>query len=343
MESNALKQKIAPFIGSEIVQVEKMRGGASPREFWKVTLQPPHYFPGDELLVMVYPEDYARSLQDYMDVDYYLKRMGIPTPRLYEIWQEGHMLFLEFVDAPTLEEWINQRQLDVGLALRSAVDFLQQIQQQCQYEAHCPAFRRPMDADFFRFELDHHFRLHVLDRFFQRPLTAAETRAVTQLEEWLLATLVKPPTVFVHRDYQSSNLMAYFNGQDRIHFKLIDFQDARYGSPLYDLVSLLWDSYLTVPEALREELLGAFFEYQRELPGGVSSRDAYLEACYAFAIQRKLHDAGAFSKNYQRVGNSNYYRYILPTLEMVVALLEHFPQFREVQAIFQERLAGVKS
>ncbi len=343
MDRNALKHKIISFIGSQIVHMEKMRGGASPREFWKITLQAPHYFPGDELLVMVYPEDAARSLQDYMDVDHYLKRMGIPTPRLYEIWQEGHMLFLEFVDAPTLEEWIHQRQLNVALALENAVKFLQQIQQQCRYESHCPAFRRPMDAAFFRFELTHHFRLHVLERFFQQPLSPGEHQAVQQLEQWLLQTLVVPPTVFVHRDYQSSNLMAYFNGEDRIHFKLIDFQDARFGSPLYDLVSLLWDSYLTVPETLRQNLLKAFFDYQRTLEGGIASYDAYLTACYAFAIQRKLHDAGAFSKNFQRVGNSNYYQYILPTLEMVIALLDHFPRFKAVQAIFQERLAGVQS
>ena len=341
MDSKTLSHKIQEYIGSKILRVEKMRGGASPREFWKVTVGPPHYFPANDLLIMVYPEDYARSLQDYMDVDYYLKRMGIPTPRLYEIWQDGKILFLEFVDAPTLEEWVNERQLPVELALREALAFLQQIQIACQYESHCPAFKRPMDETFFRFEYEHHFRLHLLERFLQVNLTASEKKLLDNFENFLLQELTVEPTVFVHRDYQSSNLMAYFNGQDRIHFKLIDFQDARFGNPLYDMVSILWDSYLKVQSATRQQFLSEYYLFQRTLPGGWQSEEQFLLKSYAFAIQRKLHDAGAFSKNFQRVGNGTYRRFILPTLEMVIELLDNFPQFTVLQDLLKDKLSGV--
>ena len=343
MEREELQRNVEAYIGSPIRELMKMRGGASPREFWKITLQAPHYFPADELLVMVFPDDYAASLQDYMDVDYYLKRMGVPTPRLFEIWQEGKLLFLEFVDAPTLEEWVNARQLPIELALREALEFLKHIQTTCKYERHCPAFRRPMDETFFQFEFDHHFRLHLLERFFKTRLTAAEEHALTDFRETLIRELSVPPTLFVHRDYQSSNLMAYFNGYDRIHFKLIDFQDARYGNPLYDMVSLLWDSYLNTPANLREQLLAEYFDFQKHLPGGWTSQEEFYRKSYLFAIQRKLHDAGAFSKNFQRVGNGTYKKFILPTIEMVIALLQHFPEFRTVQDILQQCLSEVKA
>ncbi len=343
MEGHRLKAKVESYIGSPITRLERMRGGASPRQFWKTTLQPPHYFPADELLIMVFPEDYAASLQDYMDVDYYLKRMGISTPRLYEIWQEGKLLFLEFVEAPTLEEWVNARHLSIELALTEALEFLQQIQTACRYETHCPAFGRPMDETFFQFEFDHHFRLHVLERFLGISPSPGEEKALLQFRNTLVRELAVPPSVFVHRDFQSSNLMAYFNGYDRIHFKLIDFQDARYGNPLYDVVSLLWDSYVPIPETLRNQLLEKYYHFQNQLPGGWQSQEQFYRKTYLFAIQRKLHDAGAFSKNFQRVGNGTYKRFILPTLQMVVALLDHFPEFTIIQELLQKRLSEVKA
>src|SRR5947199_2017384 len=56
------------------------------------------------------------------------------------------------------------------------------------------------------------------------------------------------PHVFCHRDYHTRNLLV--RGTDLF---MIDFQDARLGSPHYDLASLLWDAYVPVSEPERGE------------------------------------------------------------------------------------------
>ena len=58
------------------------------------------------------------------------------------------------------------------------------------------------------------------------------------------------PRVLVHRDYHSRNLM--IKNDEQI---VIDFQDARMGTPLYDLVSLLEDCYYQLDNSNKVKLI----------------------------------------------------------------------------------------
>ena len=71
----------------------------------------------------------------------------------------------------------------------------------------------------------------------------------------MIDELAAEPRVLCHRDYHSRNLMLH---EDRLY--IIDFQDARMGPDTYDLVSLLRDSYVDLPEQTVNEL-------HRLLPG----------------------------------------------------------------------------
>ena len=66
----------------------------------------------------------------------------------------------------------------------------------------------------------------------------------------IVAELAAEPRVLCHRDYHSRNLMLH-DGR----LCIIDFQDARLGPDTYDLVSLLRDSYLDLPEQVVDELI----------------------------------------------------------------------------------------
>ena len=59
----------------------------------------------------------------------------------------------------------------------------------------------------------------------------------------IIEELAGEARVLCHRDYHSRNLMVH---EDRLY--IIDFQDARMGPDTYDLVSLLRDSYVDLPE-----------------------------------------------------------------------------------------------
>lgn len=60
------------------------------------------------------------------------------------------------------------------------------------------------------------------------------------------------PVVLCHRDYHARNLMLH-GGRVRV----IDHQDALPGPAAYDAVSLAYDPYVDLPDALRDRLAGA--------------------------------------------------------------------------------------
>ena len=110
------------------------------------------------------------------------------------------------------------------------------------------------------------------------------------------AALRGAETVFMHRDFQSRNIMFK---EDRP--RLVDFQGARLGPPGYDLASLLYDPYTNLDEALRERLRDDYIERRTST---VSDRDegaevrfeaeAFMRTYPALAVCRLLQALGAY-------------------------------------------------
>ena len=97
----------------------------------------------------------------------------------------------------------------------------------------------------------------------------------------------QPAVYFLHRDFQSRNLMVS-DGKIRI----IDFQGGRLGPLGYDLASLLIDPYAQIPEQLQDELLEHYLEHLCKY--GLDDR-AFLKGYPSLALQRNLQILGAYA------------------------------------------------
>jgi N-acetylmuramate 1-kinase len=89
----------------------------------------------------------------------------------------------------------------------------------------------------------------------------------------------------VHRDLQSQNVLIYHDDPF-----LIDFQGMRFGSPFYDLGSLLCDPYVAFTEAERRELLSFYFGLSPSDTGWESFEKMFWEA----SAQRLMQALGAY-------------------------------------------------
>lgn len=123
-----------------------------------------------------------------------------------------------------------------------------------------------------------------------------------------------PARFFLHRDFQSRNLMLK-DGRIRI----IDFQGGRYGPLGYDLASLLLDPYMSLPAKMQEALLGTYIEelqhYTPYDPGRFRQEYFYL------ALQRNLQILGAFAFLGGQQGKKFFLPFIRPALFSLQALL----------------------
>ena len=152
-------------------------------------------------------------------------------------------------------------------------------------------------------------------------------------ERLLTRALIAAPNFFLHRDFQSRNLMIK-NGRLRV----IDFQGGRLGPLGYDVASLLIDPYVNLSPAWQEELLGHYLDLLQERLPGVD-REAFTGQYRHLALCRNLQILGAFGYLTRVKQKANFARYIptavaglrrrlaeregeFPLLEQVVASLK---------------------
>jgi tRNA threonylcarbamoyl adenosine modification protein YjeE len=115
-------------------------------------------------------------------------------------------------------------------------------------------------------------------------------------------------TTWVMRDFHSPNLIWLGDRGDIAKVGIIDFQDAVLGPAAYDLVSLLQDARIDVPETLELALL------TRYIKARLASDDAFDPAGFAeiYAImsaQRNTRLLGTFARLNRRDGKPHYLRH----------------------------------
>jgi aminoglycoside/choline kinase family phosphotransferase len=110
------------------------------------------------------------------------------------------------------------------------------------------------------------------------------------------------------RDFHSPNLIWLGERTDIARVGIIDFQDAVRGPAAYDLVSLLQDARVDVPEQLELALLTRYIKARR------ASDDTFDPAAFAeiYAImsaQRNTRLLGTFARLNRRDGKPQYLRH----------------------------------
>jgi aminoglycoside/choline kinase family phosphotransferase len=171
---------------------------------------------------------------------------------------------------------------------------------------------RAFDGDLLLWEIEHFREWGIEGRGMS---LSPEDRAVFDgIATRLASRIAGLPRGFVHRDYQSRNLMVRDDGS----LVWIDFQDALLGPRVYDLVALLNDSYQEFDRPFVEERL-AEYSAARGLPAE-EARAVVLEFDLV-TVQRKLKDAGRFVFIDKTKNNPSFLKFVTPTVRKVKVAL----------------------
>src|SRR5690606_36616622 len=178
-----------------------------------------------------------------------------------------------------------------------------------------------------RWEIDHFREWGLEARGIE--LSSDDRRLFDGAAEYLASTIASWPRGFVHRDYQSRNLVVRIDATGQLHLVWIDFQDALLGPRVYDLVALLNDSYQTFDRAFIERRLG---EYAAALGVGAEERHAIGVEFDLVTVQRKRKDAGRFVFIDRKKHNPNFLQFVEPTIEKARAAIDRLTETPEVRA-----------
>lgn len=125
-----------------------------------------------------------------------------------------------------------------------------------------------------------------LERYFKVNPVLVDLQRCSEALVNLAAELAALPRVFVHRDFQSQNIMIKADNA-----YLIDFQGLRPGLAQYDLASLVYDPYVTLDESQRTELINYYIEKNIF---GSKAADQFRRILDICAVQRLMQALGAY-------------------------------------------------
>jgi N-acetylmuramate 1-kinase len=172
-------------------------------------------------------------------------------------------------------------------------------------------------------------------RHLQLPIDAEGAALLERTFGFLIRELQAQPTVLVHRDYHSRNLMITTSSNPGI----IDFQDAIAGPIGYDLVSLLEDCYICWP---RERVMGWLENYRLQLQaaGVATGADGgeFLRWFDLAGLQRHIKVLGIFSRLWYRDGKNGYLADLPLTLEYVRGAAARYHELADFSAWVERNL-----
>jgi aminoglycoside/choline kinase family phosphotransferase len=180
--------------------------------------------------------------------------------------------------------------------------------------------------DLYRWERDY-FRNHFVRDFCEIKLGPSSGRKLEAELSGLANRLSRTKRCLVHRDLQSQNVMI----RDGNPF-LIDFQGMRFGSPFYDLGSLLCDPYANLSEAERGELLSFSYGLTPRDLDWISFQNTFWEA----SAQRLMQALGAYGFLGMKKGLHAYLKHIPAGLQMLRQAVKHVPTLPRLHDLSQE-------
>jgi aminoglycoside/choline kinase family phosphotransferase len=300
---------------SEIVG--ELAGGASTRRFFRVPWE------GGTAIAMFIPlpsQEIAKARQargggPFVEVARLLESVGVPVPAVLRRSDEHHVLLVEDLGDDTLANYLLRKEGARLELYRTAVTELAGAQRQLDSLPEDSVVRqRAFDEDLLRWEVDH-FRTWALEAR-GIVLSPQDADVFDRCAAYLAATIASWDRGFVHRDYQSRNLMVT-EGPEGLKLTWIDFQDAMMGPRAYDLVALLTDSYQTFTRAFIEARLDEYCAAR-----GIESERERVGFEFDFiTVQRKLKDAGRFIFIDRVNQNGSFLPFVESTIEKARAAL----------------------
>jgi len=260
---------------------------ASFRRYFRVGME------GRTLIVMDAPPEHE-DCRPFIHVAGLFGAAGVHVPKVLAQDLERGFLLLDDLGSTTYLDALDESTAD--RLYRDAIDALIRIQL---------ASRPGLLPDYDEALLLREMRLFpewYVGKHSQAALAPEQAAVLEETFRLIVANVLAQGRVFVHRDYHSRNLMVTEPNPG-----ILDFQDAVYGAPSYDLVSLLKDAYIGWEEERVLDWTIRYWEKAKKagLPVAGDFADFYRDFEW-MGVQRHLKVLGIFARLYHRDGKAGY-------------------------------------
>lgn len=262
------------------MELSPLSGRGSDRTFFRVQWN----FQGSAILVHYDPKRLENTY--YADIAAFLREIDVPAPRLIRHDPANHLLLMEDLGDKDLwsfrgTPWEKRRPLyQTTLAIAHRLHSFPEK----DFPSGGVRLMESFGPNLYRWERDYfkeHFVRNVCGIGLEPALERELEKELAALGERLSGSM----RCLVHRDLQSQNVMIR-NGKPF----LIDFQGLRFGTPFYDLGSLLCDPYVYFSDRERDELLS----FYNALSSGNLAPESFRNYFWEASAQRLMQALGAY-------------------------------------------------
>ncbi len=310
-------QKIKSWIdtlGYSDYKLEMISGDASFRRYFRLVV-------GDESYIIMDSSMDIDSIYPFIDVSVRLLKADVQIPRVYkQDIEQGYLLLEDLGDVH-----LYNRLSDMSAKLLYTKAIYEILKMQKADTIGLESY----DREFLRFEMDLMQEWYI-QKYHGIELDSQESNILDSMLTLISdEVLSQPQGCFVHRDFHSKNIM--FGKRSKLF--VIDYQDARVGSIMYDLVSLLNDVYIKFDREMVVELILEF----KQLKGITDvSDDEFIRWFDFMAIQRHIKILGIFARLKIRDNKPNYIDDIPMTLSYIEENIARYNELKPLESILNK-------
>lgn len=262
----------------------------------------------------IYPDGTTKILckdqvfqHDFQEVGHFLEHHGFKVPKIYKTDVFNKLMLLSDEGDSDLSSV--QDDAEYRTFLVKSLELLVSLQ---KTRPEPPVSTREFDYEKLNFENKFTFSSYTNFSEMFKLKTKLRPEVVFFLEEASGFLAEYKEKVFCHRDFHARNIMLPPSGE----LTLIDFQDARMGTPFYDIASLLYDAYRPIPFAMRQGLFLLFLKLSDNR--FKKPRECYYLQC----LQRSYKALGSYFMLVAEKKQDKYRQSVLNCLDNLLEIVQ---------------------
>ncbi|MCP5369787.1 MAG: phosphotransferase [Rickettsiaceae bacterium] len=275
--------------------VEAMPGDAGSRIYWRIYTAKQNY------ILSYNPNNYLET-QLFIELTKYLRQYNFSVPYIYYQDLNKGLLLIEDFGTHSLNRNL------ISLNSKARIPFYQ-LAINLLIELHqvpLPAFIANLSTELMIQELNV-FKEYYIPYKFGRVLSDTDNSELNVILHQLFTSQRIHQKVLSLQDYHVDNIMLLKERDSTKSLGLLDYQDAKNSSPIYDLVSLLEDARIEVP---RKQAIEYLNYYAKQTSSNFN--DVFADY-HILGLQRNCRILGVFVRKYKK-GCNDYLKF-LPLVE----------------------------
>jgi N-acetylmuramate 1-kinase len=316
----------------KLEEVDKLTGDASTRRYYRIFTSTNSY-----VVCLDNPFDEGVERHPFLSVQQFLLENNVKVPQILDHnLSRGYSLQEDLGDTTLLHHLSgigsSEQEYQVYKVIIDQLLELHRIPGSRIRNQHLFQLK----FDYSKFMDETRFTFKYFLNFFSKNQDEFLLQELESLFDPIMQRLAQQPMVITHRDFHSRNIMVKNQA-----FTFIDFQDARWGIPQYDLVSLLEDCYYDLNEQNRQKLRRYYFDQLDPKVHGQGSFENFLELYDDMTIQRVFKAVGSFCYIYNWRKDDRYLKYIGFAMEKLRRVMMDKPRYADLKKkLFQHYYAN---